>query len=209
MPKTILIPCLAALIAAIMIAVPSPAAADMPDTLEAGDYALVLNGTGERVQMGQKIYSAGLYLPESKSDPETIMSVDEPMTMRLEIMTNTRRVMFLNAFRNGMRSAAGSIGADWSDLEDRYEIFTGFIEGDLERGSVIVFEYLPEQGLSVLMDGEHQGTIEGMDFKTAFFGIWLNGFRPADASLKKALLGQSPDEGESGRGGGSGNPYNF
>ena len=33
------------------------------------------------------------------------------------------------------------------------------------------------------------GTIEGMEFKKALFGIWLSN-RPADDDLKEAMLGK-------------------
>jgi hypothetical protein len=41
----------------------------------------------------------------------------------------------------------------------------------------------------VSIKGEVKGTIKGLDFKKAVFGIWL-GEKPADAKLKKGMLGK-------------------
>jgi hypothetical protein len=53
---------------------------------------------------------------------------------------------------------------------------------------VFEFIYLPESGLDVIRNSKHLDTIEGLDFKKAFFGIWISD-NPVQKSLKKAMLG--------------------
>jgi hypothetical protein len=48
---------------------------------------------------------------------------------------------------------------------------------------------VPGKGVESYKNGTLQGTIEGMDFKKALFGIWL-GNKPADDDLKAAMLGK-------------------
>ena len=48
--------------------------------------------------------------------------------------------------------------------------------------------YQPGKGVVAYKNGKEKGTIEGMDFKKALFGIWLSN-DPADDDLKEAMLG--------------------
>ena len=50
-------------------------------------------------------------------------------------------------------------------------------------------DYIPGHGTVVTIRGEQKGIIEGADFYTALLDIWL-GEKPADKSLKKAMLGE-------------------
>jgi hypothetical protein len=46
-----------------------------------------------------------------------------------------------------------------------------------------------EAGVVVYKNKKELGTIQGLNFKKALFGIWL-GKDPADSKLKKAMLGK-------------------
>ena len=58
----------------------------------------------------------------------------------------------------------------------------------VKKGDVVLLDYLPGAGTRVTVRGEDKGTIPGEDFNRALLRIWL-GESPADASLKKAMLG--------------------
>ena len=53
---------------------------------------------------------------------------------------------------------------------------------------MILLDYLPGAGTRVTVSGDDKGTIPGEEFNRALLRIWL-GDQPADASLKKAMLG--------------------
>lgn len=53
---------------------------------------------------------------------------------------------------------------------------------------VYVLDFLPGTGTRVVVNREAKGTIPGDEFSRALLRIWL-GESPADASLKKAMLG--------------------
>ena len=67
-----------------------------------------------------------------------------------------------------------------SDLENREKI---------KEGDIFEIWYVPGMGVQPFKNGNFQANIEGLDFKKALFGIWLSD-KPADASLKKSLLGR-------------------
>ena len=54
---------------------------------------------------------------------------------------------------------------------------------------VFVLVYDPNTGVTVHKNGAVQGTIQGVAFKKALFGIWL-GNNPVDAGLKTKLVGR-------------------
>ena len=55
-------------------------------------------------------------------------------------------------------------------------------------GDFYEFTYLPDSGIHVLKNSTYVDTIPGIDFKKAFFGIFLSS-NPVQKSLKKAMLG--------------------
>ena len=52
----------------------------------------------------------------------------------------------------------------------------------------IVITYVPGEGVHFYKNRDKRGTIKGLPFKQALFGIWLGGV-PADDSLKEEMLG--------------------
>ena len=156
---------------------------DMPETLQDGDYTLVLNGVGMRVAlMVIKPYVGGLYLMEAEKDAGTIMKANEPMAIRLQMIENASRSMMLSKLYDGMRNSVTSIGGNFDALKDRFETFKSLLpEPKFENGNLFEFKYLPSKGLQIYKNGQLKGIIEGLDFKEAFFGIWLNKDKPADS----------------------------
>lgn len=53
---------------------------------------------------------------------------------------------------------------------------------------MILLDFVPGSGTRVVVNGDTRGTIPGEDFNRALLRIWL-GENPADAGLKKAMLG--------------------
>ena len=58
----------------------------------------------------------------------------------------------------------------------------------VSTGDYYEFIYLPEMGMHVLKNSELVELIKGIDFKKAFFGIFLSD-NPIQKNLKKAMLG--------------------
>ena len=50
------------------------------------------------------------------------------------------------------------------------------------------FIYIPDSGTNVLKNSEYIDTIPGLEFKKAFFGIWISN-DPIQKNLKQAMLG--------------------
>lgn len=158
----------------------------IPDTLEAGGETLGLSGAGYRSKFFMKMYLGGLYLKESNSGPDAVVAADEAMLIRLHIVSGKiTSERMIEAIDEGFEKSAGDNLASLAEMIDQ---FKGFFSEEIKVDDVFDIAYVPGEGVSVQKNGNLLGTIEGIDFKQAVFGIWL-GDDPADKGLRKKMLG--------------------
>ena len=81
---------------------------NMPESLNTGQTTLMLNGAGVRTKLFFDIYVGGLYLKEKSQDSKAIIEADEPMAIRLHIVSSmlTSKKME-KATREGFAKATG------------------------------------------------------------------------------------------------------
>jgi Chalcone isomerase-like len=61
--------------------------------------------------------------------------------------------------------------------------------GEAKKGDSILLDWIPDTGTRIFVNGQPRGEpIAGAAFFTALLRVWL-GEKPADGSLKKAMLG--------------------
>ncbi|MGM0665531.1 MAG: chalcone isomerase family protein [Thermodesulfobacteriota bacterium] len=161
--------------------------ATLPDTMAVEGRDLVLNGAGLRKKFFVKVYVMGLYLPQETQDAGNIIQADEPMAARMHfIYDGVSAKDLVDAWQEGFEN---STGGDLDPVRERVETFNGYFTEEAKENEVYEFVYAPGEGVRTLFNGRVVGTIPGLDFKQALFGIWL-GEKPADKSLKKGMLGQ-------------------
>ena len=73
--------------------------------------------------------------------------------------------------------------------EENIADFMQFYTDAFKEGDLITIKYEPGKGVLFSKNGKLRGTIKGLPFKQALFGIWL-GNNPADSSLKDDMLGK-------------------
>ncbi|MGA7906039.1 MAG: chalcone isomerase family protein, partial [Candidatus Sulfotelmatobacter sp.] len=76
----------------------SLAGVTLPDTVQVGGAALVLNGLGLRTKFMVKVYVAGLYLPQKSSDPGAIIKADAPKRIVMQFLRSVSRNQMADAF---------------------------------------------------------------------------------------------------------------
>ncbi len=162
------------------------AGVNMPDTLKAGGTDLVLNGAGSRTKFFMKVYIGGLYLNQKSSDALKIIDADEPMAVRLEIISGlVTSSKMESAVREGFEnSTKGNI----APLKDKIEAFINIFKAKINKGDIYEFINVPGKGVEIYKNAALSSVIEGIEFKKALFGIWL-GEKPAQADLKEHMLG--------------------
>ncbi len=179
--------CTALLLVASTMAIQSPAVAaeKLPDSIQAGDQRLVLNGSGVRTKAFMELYTAGLYLLQPNSNSAAVIAAEETMALRIKITsTFVSQSSLVDSLEEGFKNATGG---DTREIRAEIDQFRECLKGDVKKGDVIDMIYLPQHGVVVNKNGKYVGVVAGGKFKRALFGIWLSN-KPADNSLKQALL---------------------
>ncbi|MBI9091764.1 MAG: chalcone isomerase family protein [Desulfobacterium sp.] len=158
----------------------------IPDTLAAGENALVLNGAGYRTKFFIKAYVGGLYLMEKSHDPELIISSNSPMAIRLHIVSSliTSQKM-VDAVTEGFMKATKE---DTASIQNEIDRMLVLFREEIKVGDIYDLIYIPGTGVTASKNRIKMGTFSGLEFKRALFGIWLCD-SPADATLKQKMLG--------------------
>ncbi len=162
----------------------------MPDQVTVGGSTLTLNGMGVRIKkvafIGIKVYVAGLYLPARSSNPEAILSANEPKQIVMHFLyKDVGKDKLVEGWTEGFEKNSHDM---MPTLKARLETFNGYWS-DMKTGDVAVLTYVPGTGTKVEIKGREMGVIEGQDFARALFAIWL-GPNPPNKELKEGLLGK-------------------
>jgi len=158
---------------------------NIPDTLSAGKNKLILNGAGYRTKFFMKIYVGALYLTQKSSDQNEIINADKPMAIKMHIVSSLiSSKKMINAVNAGFDNATGS---NTAPIANEIKQLLSIFQEKIEVGDVYDLVYNPGQGVQASKNGTLKGTIKGLAFKKALFGIWLCDY-PADKYLKKSML---------------------
>ena len=159
----------------------------MPDTVMAGQTKLILNGAGIRTKFFMNMYVGGLYLPQKSNDALKVIEADEPMAIRLHIvssMITSERME--TATREGFENATNNNSAP---IKTQIERFITVFKDKIQENDTYDFINVPGKGVEIYKNGKLNTSIEGVSFKQALFGIWLCD-KPAQKSLKEEMLGK-------------------
>lgn len=160
----------------------------LPNTVNFGNTDLQLNGAGIRKKaMVLKLYSGGLYLTEKSKDAKTIVNADKTMAIKLVITSGfVSSEAMSEAVLEGFDA---STGGNTTAIASEIKKFIGFFSDEIVENDIFDITYESGKGSVVYKNGKEKGSISGMAFKKALFGIWL-GNDPADSKLKKGMLGK-------------------
>jgi hypothetical protein len=158
----------------------------LPDSVSVGDRTLVLNGLGvrEATIFNVNVYVAGLYVEAKTRNPAEVIESDaKAKRLDLVFVRDVDRGDITKAWREGFEAN----GADMKALDSRVKQLSAWMD-DMKKRDVLMFVYIPDQGVTVSVKGKVKGTISGADFARGLFSIWL-GSKPPNKGLKKGLLG--------------------
>ena len=161
-------------------------AVEIPNSMEYQGVKLMLNGHGPRVQMFMKVYENSLYLEATNSNAEEIMNKDAAMAIRIDV---TSSLVTVDAMKKALNEGlVKSTGNNTGPIMKEIDQLTSTFNSDVSTGDFYEFIYLPDAGTNVVKNSEYIDTIPGIEFKKAFFGIWISN-NPIQKNLKKAMLG--------------------
>lgn len=181
----------AALVAA-LLAVPTLHAAEVAgikvdDSLRVGGSELLLNGAGLRSKLFIKVYVGALYVGQKSTTPAAILDNPQPRRMVMRLLRDVDAETLASAMDEGLKN--NHTPAEMADMKTQAEQLAGIMKsiGKAREGDTIAIDFSAD-GVSISLNGETRGKVAGPGFAKALLKVWL-GDKPADASLKKALLG--------------------
>ena len=133
-----------------------------------------------------KVYEGSLYLETSSSNALDIINLDAPMAVRIDV---TSQMVTADAMKKALSEGLEkSTGNNTDSIIKEINQLSSSFDTAVSTGDYYEFIYLPEMGTHVLKNSELVELIKGIDFKKAFFGIFLSD-NPIQKNLKKAMLG--------------------
>jgi len=185
-------------LAAALVGLLAVAALAQPITIEGikfepratvGDQTLVLNGAGLRTRAFFKVYAAGLYVQQKSGDAATLLAQTGALRMSIGMLRDVEGTTFAGSLLDGLKS--NHTEEQLAGLKTQIEQLQATLKsvGEAKKGDAIQLDWIPDTGTRIVVNGQPRGEpIAGAAFFTALLRIWL-GDKPADTSLKKALLG--------------------
>lgn len=158
-----------------------------PSELSISGQKLVKQGEGTRKKAFISLYNAALYVGSAGTSAQSIIDADEPMAIRLSIVSGfISSKKMKQAMNDGFEL---STGGNTAALKEKIDTFATGFSDEIEKKDLFDIVYIPGTGVQVLKDGNEQVVVEGLPFKKALFAIWL-GEKPVQKSLKTGLMGE-------------------
>ena len=160
--------------------------ADAPDLIEYQGSTMTKNGQGTRIIFFMKVYEGSLYLETKSSNAQEILSMESPMAIRIDV---TSAIVTADAMKKALSEGLKkSTGNNTDPISKEIIQLSSSFNSAVSSDDYYEFIYLPEKGIHVLKNSELLEVIKGIEFKKAFFGIFLSD-NPIQKNLKKAMLG--------------------
>ncbi len=157
------------------------------DKIRVGGSELVLNGAGVRSKLFIKVYVGALYVGQKSAVPTAIYDSTAPRRMALRMLRDVDAESLHSALDEGLKN--NHTPPELAEIKAPSEQLAGIMKGigKAREGDTIAIDFTTD-GVLVSLNGESRGKVIAPTLAKALLKVWL-GEKPADASLKKALLG--------------------
>lgn len=156
---------------------------------QVGGQTLQLNGAGLRTRIFFKVYVAGLYVPQKANSAAALLAQKGPRRVAISMLREVDAETFAGSLNDGLKNnhTEQQLAAMKAQIDALISNFKSI--GEARKGDVILIDFTPDAGTRLVVNGQPRGVaIPGEEFFTAVLRIWL-GDKPADADLKKGMLG--------------------
>ena len=139
----------------------------LPDKVKipGSDVELQLNGMGYRTKFVFKIYVAALYTESSVASRDSVQSLKGPKRIVMHMVYDeVERGKIVDGWNDGFEE--NNSDDKLANLQARIDTFNSYFS-DLKKGDVLLYDYIPEKGARVTINGEEKGVIEVDDFYSA------------------------------------------
>lgn len=162
----------------------------LEDSLELQGSKLQLNGAGVRTKVIFKVYVAGLYLNKKAQTPEEVLAATGPKRMSLTMLRDIDAAELGKLFTKGVEdnTPKSEVSKLVPGLVRMGQLFAD--QKKLKSGDNVLIDWVPGTGTTLTINGKVQpDPFKEPEFFNALMRIWF-GDKPADSSLKDALLGK-------------------
>jgi hypothetical protein len=150
----------------------------------APETALELKGVGLLRYLGLfKVYAGAFYLEEGTPTNEAL--TDRAKRLEVEYLRSFKGEEFGPATVEMMKKNVDK--ATIERLRQQIDHHNSLYE-DVGPGDRYALTYIPGKGTELALNGEPKGIVEGADFATALFSIWI-GQEPIDETFKHQIMG--------------------
>ena len=159
--------------------------ANRPAQYTASDTVMTLRGQGLlRIGYVFKVYEAGLYV--GGGIPTEAVLDDVPKRLEIHYLRDIAAADLVAAGNETLQQqvAPGQLVA----LRERLDRINRWYV-DVKAGDRYALTYIPGRGSELALNGRPLGVIEGHDFASAYFGIWLDP-RTRYRDFRDTLMGQ-------------------
>ncbi|GAB6096796.1 chalcone isomerase family protein [Desulfatiferula olefinivorans] len=133
-----------------------------------------------------KGYAGAFYLPANTPAAEALGPV--PKYLVLEYKVSISAGDFAEATTRSIQDAVDA--KTFASIEDRLNALNA-LYADVKPNDRYSLYYHPDRGTQLALNGTVAGTLPGLDFARALFGVWL-GEKPIDPDFRDRLLGVKP-----------------
>ena len=148
---------------------------------------LKLNGVAVRKAMlFIKVFAGGFYLENPTSDPKEIIESEQVKYFYLHYLTSKATAQKIQkSFIEYMEKANPPelVKKHRADIE----LYASWLNTDMKPGSTSESIYIPEKGLTVIVNGVEKGTIQDKEFAQMYYRYSFG--EKADSKLRKGYLG--------------------
>ena len=159
---------------------------EMPDTIRVGTHVLTLNGMGTRKAtiFKVKVYTAGLYLESSSSNPTDILNSEQLKRVEMHFVHDAPADKIRKAWND---SYSVNCKVDCEALKPALEELNASMV-DMKPGDRMTFTFYPDS-LEVQVKGNPSFRLGNKEFQKVVLASWL-GAEPPNQELKEGLLGK-------------------
>ncbi|OVE76539.1 hypothetical protein BVX97_00830 [bacterium E08(2017)] len=147
-----------------------------------GEAELEIAGKGVLARWFIKGCDMALYVPAGTSRNDVL--TDVPKALEFYYYREIKAEQFATA-------ALKTLQKNWSEKElAGYQVSIDKMHSlyrTVKKGDRYFLQYVQGEGTTLFLNGKQLGTVEGADFASIYFGVWL-GEIPLDEKLKAGLL---------------------
>jgi len=146
---------------------------------------LSLNGAGIRKKLFVKVYVGSLYTERKVTTPAQLLADPGEKLVRMNFVhSKVEKEKIIEAFAEGLRNNSPEVARS-----AEAKMFLSWFTADFVAGDTVDISLSPDGTVAASHNGKALGTVRSPELVPGVLLIWF-GEKPADAGLKKGMLGQ-------------------